>query len=209
MIVLTCSDTSSLVVDKLCDMARERNIVVSCFYVDFAAREEQSPTNILGSLLKQMADGLDMIPDEISRAFQDHKKVIGGRGLRVPEIVKLLQAFTSSRPTFICVDALDECVERHRPEILDSLRQILENSPNTRIFLTGRQHIRGEIDRHLSERAIVLSIKPSCDDIVGYVRMRLSKDASLDKMDSGLEDEIIKGITDNIPETYVSNKIRK
>ena len=109
----------------------------------------------------------------------------------------------------IYIDALDECVERHRPEILDSLRQILENSPNMRIFLNGRQHIRGEIDRHLGGRAIVLSIKPSCDDIVGYVRMRLSQDTFLDKMDSGLEDKIIGGIIENFPETYVSNKMEK
>jgi len=194
-------DTSSLVVDKLCDMAGERNIAVSCFYVDFAAREEQSPTNILGSLLRQIVDGLERIPDEINRMFEDHKKVIGGRGLRAPEIVKLLQNVTSSRPTFICVDAMDECVEKHRPEVLDSLQQIIGKSPNTRIFLTGRRHIRGEVDRYLGGRAIVLSIKPNGDDIVGYVRMRLSKDTSLDRMDSGLEDEIIKGITENVPET--------
>ena len=198
--VLTYSD-SSLVVDKLCDMAGERNIAVSCFYVDFAAREEQSPVNILGSLLKQIVGGLEKVPDEISRMFQDQKKVIGGRKLLVPEIVKLLQTVTPFRHTFICVDALDECVEKHRPEILDSLRKILDKSPNTRIFLTGRQHIRGEVDRHLGERAIVLPVKPNRDDIVGYVRMRLIKDTSRDMMDSGLEDEIIKRITQNIPET--------
>ena len=90
MVVLIRSDTSSLAVDKLCDMAGERIIAVSCFYVDFAAREEQSPPNILGSLLKQIVSGLEKIPDEITQAFQDHKKVIGGRGLRVPEIVKML-----------------------------------------------------------------------------------------------------------------------
>ena len=195
------SDTSSLVVDELCDMARERNIGVSCFYVDFAAREEQSPTNILGSLLQQLVVGLGEIPDEISRTFQNHKKGIGGRKLQVTQIAKMLQTVTSFRPTFICVDALDECVEGYRYEILDSLRQILEKSPNTRIFLTGRRHIRGEIDRHLGERTMVLSIRPNSDDIVGYIRMRLSKDASLDRMDSGLEDEIIKSITENIPET--------
>jgi len=195
------SDTSSLVVDKLCDAARERNIAVSCFYVDFAAREEQSPTNILGSLLKQIVDGLERIPDEISRMFQEHKKVIGGRGLRVPEIVKLLQNVTSLRPTFICVDAMDECVEKHRHEVLASLQQIIGESPNTRIFLTGRRHIRGEVDRHLGGRTRVLSIKPNPDDIVGYVRMRLTKDTSLERMDGGLEDEIIKGITENVPET--------
>ena len=201
MVVLTCSDTSSLVVDKLCDMAGERNIGVSCFYVDFAAREEQSPENILGSLLKQIVGKLEKIPDEISQMFKDSKEVIGGRGLRMSEIVKLLQTVTNLQPTFICIDALDECVERHRPEILDSLRQILEKSPNTRIFLTGRRHIGDEIDRHLGERTTVLSTKPNRDDIVGYIRMRLSKDTSLEGMDTGLEDEIIKSITENIPET--------
>jgi len=194
------SGTSSLVVDRLCDTVGGGNIAVSCFYVDFAAREEQSPTNILGSLLKQIVSGLERIPDEINRTFQDHKKMIGGRGLRVPEIVKLLQTATSLQPTFICVDALDECVERHRPEVLDSLQQVIERSPNARIFLTGRPHIQGEVDRHL-RGAVVLSIKPNHDDIVGYVRMRLSKGPSLDGMDDGMEDEIIKGITENIPET--------
>jgi len=201
MVVLTCSDTSSLVVDKLCDMAGARNVSVSCFYVDFAAREEQSPTNILGSLLKQIVGGLEKIPDEISRMFQDHKKVIGGRGLRVAEIVKMLQTVTSLHPTFICIDALDECVERHRPEVLDSLRRVLEESPNTRIFLTGRRHIRGEVDKYFCGRTVVLSIKPNQDDIVGYIRMRLSKDTSLDRIDGGLEDEIIESIIENIPET--------
>ena len=90
MVVLTCSDTSSLVVDKLCDTARERNIGVSCFHIDFAAREEQSLADILGSLLKQIVGKLEKIPDEIIRMFKGHRRVIGGRGLRVPQIVELL-----------------------------------------------------------------------------------------------------------------------
>ena len=199
--MLISSDASSLVVDRLCDKAKEENIAVACFYADFAAREEQSPTNMLGSLLKQIVGGLERIPDEIRETFQDHKKVIGGRGLRVPEIVRMLETVTSLRPTFICVDALDECVESHQPEILDSLRQILEKSANTRIFLTARRHIRGEIERHLGSRTAILSVKPSNDDIVGYIRMRLSRDRCRNAMDSGLEAEMIKSIAENIPET--------
>ena len=199
--MLTRSDTSSLVVDRLCDRAKEQNTAVACFYVDFAAREEQSPTNILGALLKQIVGGLEEIPDEIKVTFQDYKKVIGGRGLRVPEIVEMLQTVTSLRPTFICVDALDECAERHRPEVLDSLRQVLRKSPNTRIFLTGRQHIQGQIARCLGGKVVILSVKPNDEDIAAYIRMRLSKDTSLDAMDSGLEGEIIKSIAENIPET--------
>ena len=199
--MLINGDASSLVVDRLCDKAKEENIAVACFYVDFAAREEQSPTNFLGSLLKQIVGGLEVIPDEIRETFQDHKKVIGGRGLRVAEIVGMLQIVTSLRPTFICVDALDECMESHQPEILDSLRQILEKSANTRIFLTARRHIRGEIERHLGARTAILSVKPSNDDIVGYIRMRLSRDRCRDARDGGLEAEMIKRIAENIPET--------
>ena len=193
------SDTSSLVVDKLCDHAKEQDIAVACSYIHYAARKEQSPANILGSLLKQIVGGLEKVPGEIRQSFQDHKKVIGGRRLQVAEIVKMLQIVTSLQPTFICVDALDECTEEDRVDILVSLRQILEKSSTTRIFLTGRLHIRSEIDRHLG--ATVLSIKPNRDDIVGYVRMRLSKDTSLGRIDSGLEDEIIKSITWNTPQT--------
>ena len=198
--MLTSRDISSLVVDMLCDKAKEQNIAVACFYVDFAAREEQTPANILGSFLKQIVGGLERIPDEITRTFQDHKKVIGGRGLRAAEIVKMLQTVASLQPTFICADALDECVEKYRPEILGSLRQIMEKSPRTRIFLTGRRHIQGEVERHLGAKVSILSMKPNNDDIVGYIQMRLSEDTSPDVMDSSLEAEIIKSVAENTPE---------
>ena len=193
------SDTSSLVVDMLCDKAREQNIFLACFYIDFW--EEQSPTNMLGSLLKQIVGGLENIPDEIRQVFQDHKKAIGGRGLRAPNIIKMLQTITSLQRTFICVDAVDECAEEHRPEFLDSLRQILQKSPNTRIFLTGRRHIRGEIERHLGPKVATLYIRPSNDDIVGYIRMRFGRGEPLAAMDSDLEGEIIKSIAENFPNT--------
>ena len=198
--MLSC-DPSSLVVDALYDKSREQNIAVTYFYVDFAEREEQSPRNILGSLLKQILDGLKRFPEEIRLMLQHYWWTTGGRGLGVSDIVKMLQTTTFLQPTFICVDALNECEDRHRSEILDSLRQILEGSPNTRIFLTGRRHTKSEVERHLDARVAVLSIKPSNNDIVEYTRMRLSKDPALGAMDSGLEDEIIKSITENVPET--------
>jgi len=196
--VLISRDTSSLVVDRLCDQARGQNIAITCFYFDFAARKEQSATSMLGSLLKQMVSGMERVPDEISRAFQEQKKVIGGCGPQLADIVKMLQAITSSHPTFICIDALDECVGVQRFKVLDSLNQVLEKSPGTRIFMTGRPHIRPEIEKRLARRAISLSVSPSKGDITTYLHARLGEDETPDAMDESLEAEILEKISENI-----------
>ena len=112
-------------IDTLCDQDGEQNATVTCFYFDFAAQNDQSPTITMGALLKQLVGGLEEIPEEISRAYQKQKKALGGRGPRLSDIVKMLQATTSKERTFICIDALDECVPEHQAKILDSLNQIL------------------------------------------------------------------------------------
>jgi len=50
---------------------------------------------------------------------------IGGRRLGLPNIVKMLRTTSSTKRTFICIDALDECVLEHRTRLLDSLNQIM------------------------------------------------------------------------------------
>ena len=69
--MLTNHNVSSLVADRLCDQARGQNTAVAYFYFDFAARKEQSAASMLGSLLKQIVRGMEVIPEEISRAFRE------------------------------------------------------------------------------------------------------------------------------------------
>jgi len=203
--VLTGHDVSSVVVDRMCDQARGQSTAVACFYFDFAARKEQPATSMLGSLLKQVVGGMETIPEEISEAFQDQKKVIGGRGLQLPDIVKMLQSITSSLRTFVCIDALDECAAIHRVKLLHSLKQILEKSPRTRIFITGRLHIRAEIEKRLAGRVTSVSLGPSKDDIVEYLRTRLEEDLTPDAMEESLEAEILEKILENMSDMYVGN----
>ena len=202
-LLLTGRDGSSVVVDYLCDQAIEEGMAVTCFYYDFASREAQSPTNVLGSLVKQLLSGLGVIPEEIAQKFEGQKKVIGGRKLKLPDIVKMFTTVSSFQRTFICVDALDECVPKHRLEVLDALGQILQRSPNTRIFMTGRSHIQGAVERGLGGRTISVSIKSRDDDIVTYLRARLKKDTTPEAMDGFLENDIMKSIPEKISETYV------
>ena len=185
-------------VDKLCEQAVGGKATAAYFYFDFAAQKEQSPAAILGSVLKQILSGPDEVPGRMIKAFRDREKVGGGRRLALAEIVEFLQEISSTRPTFICIDALDECRETNRAKLLDSLSQILRKSPSARLFLTGGPDIRGEVDRHLAGRAVTRSITPTNSDITIFLRAKLKEDTMPDAMDESLEEEIIR----NIPDTF-------
>ena len=148
-VFLISRDVSSLVIDSLYELAVGRNAAVAYFYFDFAAREEQSPTVILGSMLRQVVRGLDEIPERIVKAFRDREEAIDSRRPAFSEIVGFLQDISSSRYKFLCIDALGECPAGHRVKLLDSLNQILQKSPGARIFLTGRSYIQSEVWKHL------------------------------------------------------------
>ena len=202
--MLTSIDDSSLVVDGLCDRTAGQNTAVSCFYLDFAARKEHSATNVLGSMLKQMVGRMERIPEEISRAFQQQKMTIGGRRPQLVNILKMLQCITSSRRrTFMCLDALDECAGMERFRLLDALKEIVEQSPETRIFVTGRPHIRAEIESRLSRLVTSISVRSNRGDITRYLRFKLGNDETTDAMDENLKAEILEKIPENMSEMYV------
>ena len=186
--------------DRLCDQARGKNTAVTCFYLDFAARKEQSVANILGSLLRQIVGGMEKVPEEITQAFQEQKMAIGGRAPRLRDIVKMLQTITSSLRTFVCIDAWDECAAPHRVKLLNSLHQILATSPCTRIFIIGRPHVRAEIEKRLPGRVISVSVGPNKNDITEYLRLRIDEDETPDALDESLEAEILEKIPEKMSE---------
>ena len=194
IILLISCDVSSLVIDTLCKQAMEGNAAVACFYFDFTAQEEQSPAAVLGSVLRQVVAGFETVPERIVRAFQDQEKVIGGRRLRLHEIVEFFQDILSSRPTFICIDALDECQEGHRAKLLDILKQVLRMSPGARLFLTGRPHIQSEVEKHLAGSVATRSITPTESDIIIFLLAKLWEDSRPDAMDKSLREDIIRNL---------------
>ena len=196
-----------MIVDDLCNPARRRDSTIACFYFDFAAEKEQSPVGILGSLLKQLVFGLEEIPEEISDAYKDRKNAIGGQGPQISDILHMLQTTSTQKRAFICIDALDECATERRAKLLDSLSQLVQQSPGTRIFVTGRPYILPEIGRRLNGRVTSISISPKRDDIVTYLHSRLAADPTPDAMDSTLEADILKKIPGDISDMYVKARI--
>ena len=198
-VLLRSCGASSLVIDTLGDWASGKDIAVACFYFDFAAEQEgQSPASILSSLIKQVVGGLEEIPTKIAQVFRDQKKIIGGRKLGLGQAVGMLQEILSTRRTFICIDALDECRAEYRTKLLDSLQQILHKSPSTRIFLAGRLHVQDEVEKHLAGSVVTVSITPTKDDIIRFLRAKLKEDITPDAMDESLEKDIIRIVPETV-----------
>ena len=189
-------------IDSLYDRAGKEDIAVAGFYYDFLSQQEQTVTNVMGAILKQLV-GRGSIPKSLREAFQKAKKETGSRGLLHWDLMGMLRMAIASLPqVFICLDALDECLPKHLPELLGSLRDIVRESPSTRIFLTGRPHIREDIQRYFP-KAVVTPISPNPGDIRDYLAMRLDRDSEPEAMSDDLRADIMRVIMENISDMCV------
>ena len=118
-------------------------------------------------------------------------------------ILKMFHTNTATKPPFICVNTLDECVPQHWVVILESLGQIMQASLGTRIFVTGISNVRSEVERKLDREATFVLIEPTGDGIVRYLPKKLKNDTTPDMMSNTLEADIIERIPERSSETYL------
>ena len=199
-------NTSSLVIDTLYNSIDEDNVAIACVYCDFHDHKQQSAASLLAALWKQLVAGVDPIPRAIREAFETEENVVDFRTLQLPEIrAMLINSLSYLRRGFICIDGLDEFPIKHRPELWESLQYVIRECPNIRLFITGRPHVRTEVGGYFPGYAELALVKPTEEDIRGYVTMRLEKDAEPDAMDRELEADILRIIPNKIPGSYVTS----
>jgi len=189
--MLTGNKISSLVIDTLREQACRKGVVVLFFYCDRQAQKDQSAVNVIGSLLRQVALGAAGVPGEIHSAFEQSRRG-AGRRLQLPDMVKLfVKTISSIELAYICIDAVDELLSRDRSEFLHAVGQILREAPNTRLFITGRPHISGEIEEHLKEGAYRINVVVNQgDDGAQEVGMRTED----------VKNDIMKTVSEKAPE---------
>jgi len=184
------------VIDRLCDQARGKHLAVAWMYCDYLAQQEQTVINIMGAILKQLV-GRREIPKDLREAFRE------GRRPLLPDLVRILQiAIASLSQAFICIDALDEFLPNDLPELLESLSNIVRESPRTRIFLTGRPLVKETIQRYFT-KVVAILISPNQGEVRNYVEMRLDRDDEPEAMDKDLRADIVKMILDKMSDMWV------
>jgi len=189
--MLTSDEISSLVIDTLRKETRGRNMAVVFLYCNYQAQKDQSAVNMIGGLVRQAASREPRIPSEIKRAFDESMRE-GEDGLGLPDMVKLfIQVIGSIEVVYLCVDAVDEVLPQHRPKFLRALQQIVQEAPNVRLFLTGRPHIRTELDKLLTKRAYSIHIVANRGDITRYLDQKMDDD---DGQNPGLMTEDLRNV---------------
>ena len=193
-------------IDDLCDGPCEEGIAIAMFYCDFRDQREQTTTNIIGAILKQLVVRGEVL-EHVQKAFQKAKNEVGGRGLRLPDMVQMLKQAVATLPqVFICIDALDECFPQHLLGLLTSLKDVLQESQKTRIFFTGRSQVGAEIARYFTS-SVIVPISPKTYDIVIYLEKKLEMDTDSDAMSDTLRADILRIIPQRISGMCVAESV--
>ena len=94
---------------------------------------------------------------------------------------------------FICIDAVDELEPQVRQQLLNALKGLATNS--TRLFLTGREHVKVEVQQHLQVRQRYEAIISASErDIQEFVEQQITNDRNPDAMDEALKKDIVDTI---------------
>ena len=155
------------------------------FYFDFRDVDKQKLHNLLPSFLIQLAAWSDPCCDILSQLYSTH-----GRGAQKPsdramvECLKEMLTLEASGPTYIIMDALDECpitstIPSPREDVLELVDELVSlHLPNLHICVTSRpEHdIRIVLER-LTERPVSLHDESGQkEDIAHYVSSSVRSD---------------------------------
>lgn len=161
---------SSYAINHLQAFVDQKDTRLAYIYLSYKDAEKQTITNLLGSLVCQIAFLEPVLLVDLIEAYEAH-----GSGATRPshgECMQLLRSVVSRCATiFLVIDAFDEYPEERRGSLVTELQHLHVN-----MLITSRNI--PTIERQLSE-AVRLDIRARADDILEYLRERISSSERL------------------------------
>ncbi|KAJ7579995.1 hypothetical protein C8J56DRAFT_274403 [Mycena floridula] len=187
---------TSLIIDHL-RLTMSSNVAVISIYCDYNQQSDQTPTQLLGSILKQLVETRthNSASDHL---FSLHKTCRSQK--RHPTIPELMDALRreiqSYSSVYIVVDALDECSNRTQDFLMSTKPDggLHSLSDTVQILITSRNIL--SIAQALDGQ-ICLGIEAQDQDLEIYIKGRILEDDRLKRLikgDTALETEITNEI---------------
>ena len=181
------------------------NASVAYFYFDFRDTDKQRTRNLLPSLLIQLSARSDSRFNILAYLYSTHDHGIQKPSDRaMTECLKQMLTVPSEDPTFIIIDALDECpntsgIPSPRKEVLELVNELVGlRLPNLHICVTSRP----EVDIHATLHH--LTPYPVClhdqtgqkQDIIDYVTSVVHSDHTMRRWRDEDKDLVIKTLSE-------------
>ena len=175
------------------------------FYFDFRDVDKQKLSNVLPSLLVQLSARSNPCCDKLSKLYSAHDL-----GVRKPndramtECLKQMLLLEGRGPTYIILDALDECpvtssIPSPREEVLELVEDLVGlHLPNLHICVTSRpEHDIQIVLERLTERPVSLhDERGQKEDIVKYVTSFVHSDRRMGKWREDDKELVIKTLSE-------------
>jgi hypothetical protein len=140
---------------------------------------------MIGGLLKQAIIASKQGCRDVIQNFLDEKENRGKIQLSdaVHALSRLLHGFDES---YICIDALDECTEEHRWDLIQCLAGLSSSSDRTnllrpiRLFFTGQPPMEEYVKSHTAVDPeiplMAVKLEANTEDIAAYVAHKIDMD---------------------------------
>jgi Cdc6-like AAA superfamily ATPase len=189
--------STAIIVDYLeKKFENDPKVGIAYLYCNFRRQQEQRPSDLLTSLLKQLTQRQIPLPEAVKYLYERHK--FKGTRPSLDEIVRVLYStVTSYSRLFILIDALDECQvsDGSQGKLLTEIFN-LQAKAGVNLFTTSR--FIPEILSEFKGKSIKLEIRASNGDVERYLDGHMSMLPSCVLRNPGLQGkiktEIIKAV---------------
>ena len=175
------------------------------FYFDFRDVDKQRLHNLLPSLLIQLSARSDIRCDILSRLYSSHD-----RGVQKPseramiDCLKEMLTLEAEGPTYIIMDALDECpilftIPSPREEVLELVKELVGlHLRNVHICVTSRpEHDIQAVIGHLTPHPVSLHDETGQQlDIANYITSFVQSDRRMGRWRDEDRDLVIKTLSE-------------
>jgi hypothetical protein len=156
-------------VDHIEQLFKNKNGKVVYFYFDYKAPQTQTATSIAANLLKQLLSQSDSIPSQLESLYREQKGV--DLGIVIQLLASAAERYSSIYAVF---DALDECGDGHRKEILELFTKLQESGYS--VLVSTRFHVSPE---STLKDTCTLTIEADHTDLKSYITARLSGERNI------------------------------
>ena len=180
------------------DKTPETKAGVACLFCEYERQTDQTMRSLISAILRQLANQCDVLPASVIDLYDSHQT--NDVPLRFEEISSALTDVLGKFPrVFLIVDALDECLESTRKELLTRL---FEQQGKSGMKLLATSRLTSNFRKQFGG-CEELKIKADPQDVKDVLDILIEKSDSLVKTDVELRKRVIDNIAVAVDGMYV------